>query len=464
MTVRRARLARLAVPAAVMAGATGLVLAGAAPPAGAAPHHTGAPAVHQIKKRHGGRITFGCTGGSQFFRVPFGVKFVTIRAFGADGADGSTGSGGNGDGVSSKVHVFPGQVLTVTVGCVGTNSGGGFPDGGAPGASDAGGGGGSSFVTGSGHRHRHGTGPGPGPLLVAGAGGGAGGDAVCTTNSGAGGDGGNAGNDGSPGDGGCLLNSPLTGGGGGGGATFTAGGDGGAGGSPNGTPGMDGTAVGGTGGLNLTAAGDGGGGGGGWFGGGGGGSGADNAPDFSAGGGGGGGSSAVFFGRDRHYKLPRSHARHNGNFMQGNGQVTITWFAPPPPPPPPPPPHRHADLGIRLTHLGIFQSGRLGGYRLRVVNTGSAPTFGPITATLRVPRGEALVQSGGGLFWRCAAVRHFLRCTRFVSLLPHRHTVISASVLITARPGRVLRAVAHVRPLDRTPFDNTSVDFAQVFR
>ena len=67
--------------------------------------------------------TFNCTGAPASFTVPPCVFSVNITAAGADGGGVTPGGGGNGATVTSTLAVTPGQVITVTVGCTGTNAG-----------------------------------------------------------------------------------------------------------------------------------------------------------------------------------------------------------------------------------------------------------------------------------------------------------------------------------------------------
>ncbi|HEY2476523.1 MAG TPA: hypothetical protein VGI19_17215 [Candidatus Cybelea sp.] len=70
--------------------------------------------------------TFRYTGGRQSFKVPDGVKRITVNALGARGG----GSGGNGGRVYATIPVTPEEQLTVFVGGQGLQSEGGFNGGG----------------------------------------------------------------------------------------------------------------------------------------------------------------------------------------------------------------------------------------------------------------------------------------------------------------------------------------------
>jgi hypothetical protein len=235
--------------------------------------------------------TYYYTGRLQWFRVPAGVRKLTVVAVGARG-------GGNNDTyaalpgrVTAVVPVSPGERLAVFVGGSGARLHGGFNDGGNGGALPACckgyGGGGASDV-------RQGGDVLEDRIIVAGGGGGEQGFGDPGQNGGAGGKGGRS-------VGGAGSDGRYDGGGyGGTGGRQNSGGEGGRGGSNGGSgytgfAGADGQAGrggnGGDGGDTDSPYGgaSGGGGGGGYYGGGGGGGGSRGVP----GGGGGGGSSYV---------------------------------------------------------------------------------------------------------------------------------------------------------------------------
>lgn len=259
-----------------------------------------------------GSKTFHFTGGEQIFKVPKGVRFVTISATGAQGGGRFGGYPGR---VRAKLPVIPGETLAVFVG--GTASHRGF-NGGGPG------------TDGSCKHHCHGRGGGGASdvreggdslenrIVVAGGGGGTGGYEWSYGRGSANGTGGVGGGE-TAGQGG--MNG--LGGGGGGGGTQQSGGAGGAGcARHNDGQGADGTlGDGGMGGYQQGTGG--GGGGGGYYGGGGGGSaeyGCTSSCDsgYAEGGGGGGGSS---------YIEPSGTILHNyqGYAWTGNGIVVVQW-------------------------------------------------------------------------------------------------------------------------------------------
>jgi hypothetical protein len=273
MNKSKARLARVAAPAAVVAGIASVAVIGLP---------TGANAASCTTSGTTTTCVYTFTGTEQTFLVPTGVTSLTITAIGAAGETIGTNPGGAGAQVFSTIGAIPGTTLFVEVGGAGgvsTFNGGGL------GAATAGDGGGASDVR---TIARADAGTLPSRLVVAGGGGGAGSDGTCGA-----GTGGDGGAQAAAGANGAICVVASSGGTGGGAGTSSAGGalgDGGAGGTA-GSPGTVGTpGTGGDGGISAGAACGGGGGGGGVFGGGGGGGGLTGA-DVGAGGGGGGGSS-----------------------------------------------------------------------------------------------------------------------------------------------------------------------------
>jgi hypothetical protein len=244
--------------------------------------------------------TFKYTGKEQTFKVPTGIKQLTVVALGGEGAGfsvyPSSATPGRPGRVYAIIPVHGGEKLYVFVGGSGTH--GGFNGGGAGGSNDYNGsyagspGGGASDVRKGGDTVND--------RIVVAAGGGGAGEAIRAYNYSFGGNGG--GLAGRPGGAGSSDS-----GGGGGGGTQSQGGSGGAGGpgcglscGDKGRPGESGAlGVGGSGGggaSNDVYAAGGGGGGGGYYGGGGGGGGGNQSCYrycASQSGGGGGGSSYV---------------------------------------------------------------------------------------------------------------------------------------------------------------------------
>lgn len=275
--------------------------------------------------------TFHYTGTKQTFKVPPGVKRITVAAMGA-----GTPSA-HGGLVEARITVQPGESLAIFVGGAPNGMEGGYNGGGSGGYCDTQnpscplvgeGGAGASDVRqrGSSESDR---------VLVAGGGGGRGGPGQ--HHGGRGGAGGGLGGmRGHTGIRGVIASiDAIAGGGGGGtGGTQRDGGMGGKGGTGNhqwivqGLPGADGMlASGGTGGsteqgYNL-AGGAGGGGGGGYYGGGGGGSGANaTAGGYSEGvgsGGGGGGGSSFVEKSATHVTIER------GKGSDGAGLIVLYW-------------------------------------------------------------------------------------------------------------------------------------------
>lgn len=284
--------------------------------------------------------TFGYTGGSQTFVVPPLVSFVSIECWGAEGtAGGGTvpGAGGKGGRIKVRLPVTPGETLTVRVGGKPTTSSAGFNGGGASSTSTStrrgGGGGGATDV------RQGGTDLASRVVVAGGGGGGGGGDVYPVFGGGSdthgpGGSGGFQSGVGgfTAGTAGPAIHpdthsASATGGKGGlingGGQPGTAQHLGAVQPGPTGTPGglgQGGAWTIGTAGLSNTAVAGGGGGG---FYGGGAGCVSDGNPAGAASGGGGG--SSYFAGGST--LLAWTDATRSGN-----GQVIITWTAPPPAP------------------------------------------------------------------------------------------------------------------------------------
>lgn len=195
---------------------------------------TGGSPIVAFSKPATNQQTFSYTGAQQTFKVPSGVKSITVVADGAAGAFPKIGKKnkpgrGLGGRTQATVTVTSGETLYVFVGGLGSSTGG-FNGGGAPPYSGGAGGGGGSDVRrgGNGLANR---------ILVAGAGGGSGGS-----------NGGNGG--GVTGQAGKQVPPSSNRGGGGGGGTQHQGGAGGTAGAYA-QPGSAGTlSVGGAGGLN----------------------------------------------------------------------------------------------------------------------------------------------------------------------------------------------------------------------
>ncbi len=522
-----ARLARMAAPATVLAGAAALMVAGVPAQAANAPHHLG-PKIHT----HNGTVTtvFNYTGAEQTYAVPSDITSVTITAVGAAGqvgaAGGATaGAAGTAAMATSAVGVTPGATLFVEVG--GTGAQGGFNGGAAgnaAGTTAGGRGGGASDVRtiirtnvaltlGS-------------RLVVAGGGGGGGGGGTCGSgNGGAGGAGANTGATASPG----ILCGATAPGTGGGGATPTLAGTAGNGGAApgNGTAGAVGGGDGGAGGGAATEGGGGGGGGGGVFGGGGGGAGALAAAVAGGGGGGGGGSSlgtlvAAATGSasvtisyttsstlaiTTSSPLPGGTVGHSYSATLGatGGTSPYTWALIPGSVLPAGlslstggvisgtptangtksftvevtdaalntadktfsltvGSHSHADLAILLSHHGVFRHDKKGTYELQVTNTGGTATSATTEVTLLVPSGVRVVHGGSGAFWQCTKHKHTSFCSRSAKINGHDTTTITVKVKIRANKGTLVKSKATVSPSDSSPADNTSVDFAIVHK
>ncbi len=244
----------------------------------------------EVKENTAASQTFSYTGSAQTFTVPAGVTSITIETFGAQGGAGMASNVNYGGYSKGTFSVTPSAILNVYAGGQPTGITGGF-NGGGTGESSGLGGGGATDVRTAGNTLND-------RIIVAGGGGGAGFWLSTTTVVVGGVGGGLVGGDG-------YRGTPATPGGMGG--TQTS--------SGNGTCGsMNNPIVAGGfgfGGTSTSCGCDGYGGGGGWYGG-------------AAGGncrGGGGGSG---------YLLPSAtNTSMSSGVRVGNGQVIITWSAPP---------------------------------------------------------------------------------------------------------------------------------------
>jgi hypothetical protein len=496
MTIGKARLARVAVPAAALIGGAGLVaLAGPAQQASA-------------QTCTGAGTTVTCaftTPGTTSWVVPSGVTSVTLKAIGGGGGNGDTsgalgGNGGLGAEASRGVAVTPGSTLTVIVGAHGANAtstaggsgGAGASAGGAGGTGGTyggGGGGGSSEV-------RFG-----GSVLITGPGGGGGG-------------------------GGCVSSTTANGAGGNGAAAGSAGaacggtaGSAGAAGNQSTGTGQDGAAG---------AAGAGGGGGGGALGGGGG-----NVTTAAAGGGsgGGGGGGSILSGSSltgtlgalnadgavyisysasgtvsittnrvlpnasigHHYSttlaasggtgsytwsrasggLPRGLSLSSGGVISGTvnaygrysytarvrdsaGKTATKEFSLQVLP--------KADLSIVLTHTSAFYHGHKEHYVAHVTNDGSAATSTAAANTIWFTGGSGIQVTfgGSGTGWSCRKSGNTSTCTRSGSIAAGATTDVTITVKVNSSSGRNVTSTAKVGPTDYTWGDNTGSDTAYV--
>jgi hypothetical protein len=323
------RFRRLATAATSIAAATAFLAACGSQVGGVGPATVIATSTPESPS---GSRTFQYAGKRQGFRVPAGVKWLTVVARGASGGyfNYHPVRIGRGGRVYAIIPVTPGERLVVFVGGEGSASAGGF-NGGATGGQNApfisgGGGGGASDVRQGGDRLSN-------RVLVAGGGGGEG--APLGSNSGTcyccvpkPGNGGNGG--GSTGGAGQLGAAcyAYQGGVGGSGGSQKQGGAGGSGGEIAGWFGNSGYSgslgKGGVGGAgchrsSCSSGNSGGGGGGGYYGGGGGGTGAGTLFSVFGGGGGGGGSSYI---EPRAQKFQSWQGWKNAI---GNGLVVFSW-------------------------------------------------------------------------------------------------------------------------------------------
>ena len=307
----------LAVSAAALTAASAGQAATKVMPACPAPAISGATAT----------VTCSYTGAAQYWTVPAGVTQATFTLYGASGGSISQ-PGGSGAEVTGTLPVTPGSVLQVNAGQADSAFGGGGGGGGGNG------GGGASDI-------RDGAYTLADRLLVAGGGGGGGINALaycgggefggCVAAGGAGGDAGSPGATAASAVGTCF--ETLTGAGGGGAGTATMGGAGGAGNTsgagcggnttpPNGGAGSEGSGGVPGGDVAGSGGGAGGGGGGGYYGGGGGAAGAWDSDGDDGGGGGGGGGGSSYTGTATGASVNDDPASPPPG---GNGEVIITY-------------------------------------------------------------------------------------------------------------------------------------------
>jgi hypothetical protein len=281
----------------------------------------GAPSVIGEAQSH--HQTFDYTGKKQTFKVPAGVKLITVDARGAAGGGSYSGhQGGLGGRVTAELPVTPGESLTIFVGGSTDGASGGY-NGGGRGISFtlsgsnviSYGGGGATDIRESGTALND-------RILVAGGGGGLGNGEFAGVGGSGGLGGGEVAGNGAEGEGSkgrhgyhCYFY-----GGGGGGGTQHDGGRGGRN-SCDGRGGADGALGDGGNGGEGSSAGGGGGGGGGYYGGGGGGGGTfRQSQQYSGSSGGGGGGSS--------YAEPRAQKYRNWRGWKsaiGSGRVVISW-------------------------------------------------------------------------------------------------------------------------------------------
>ena len=400
------------VPRAAILGAAlgGFAISGI----GAAPNASAAQVTCAPAAPFTNCVQFTYSGGQQSFTVPTGVKSINARLLGASATQGGTGGTSTG-----TVAVTPGQVLTVTVGQVGTyNSGtaafgGGGAGGGCTGAGFCGRGGGGISALWNGAANVAGN-----ALLVAGGGGGAGGSSGGPVGGGAGG-------------GAAGQNGINPGGAGGGGQ----GGGGAGGGASCGTAGAGAQFAGASGGGNVNG---GGGGGGGWFGGGGGACG----PSTFAGGGGGGGSGYV-----NGPGVTAASTTQGGNGLGANGVITLQW--------------RQIDFSISQPTVPAISAGGTGNLPIQLgpANPNSGDTGANVNVSLTAPPG--ITFTGNPLPGSCTQTSTTLTCT---NVTPGAGPLlVPISVATGAAPGSTISGgngtVSPFSPAtaDPNPANNTTV-------
>jgi hypothetical protein len=272
----------------------------------------GAPGPSGTDKALSHHLTFRYTGEEQSFKVPVGIKWITVVALGAGGGGPYSGRGGR---LSAELPVMHGEHLAVFVGGTTAGASGGY-NGGGQGVTNSGattgyGGGGATDI-------RQGGSALSNRILVVGGGGGQGGEFPSYENDGRGGKGGGS----IAGAGRSGYGIDGLGGGAGGGGTQDSGGSGGSAGwgyYGYGQAGLGGSlGEGGAGGIGQNFGG--GGGGGGYYGGGGGGGGGWGHGDQIGGGGGAGGGSSYIEPSARKYESWKGWKT-----ARGNGLVVFSW-------------------------------------------------------------------------------------------------------------------------------------------
>lgn len=86
------------------------------------------PALNNGPDAYTRHRTLSFTGKKQLFKVPAGIKWLSVVALGAEGAGGGSdqGAGGRGGRVHAVIPVSPGERLAIYVGGEGSGSTGGF--------------------------------------------------------------------------------------------------------------------------------------------------------------------------------------------------------------------------------------------------------------------------------------------------------------------------------------------------
>jgi hypothetical protein len=137
----------------------------------------------------------------------------------------------------------------------------------------------------------------------------------------------------------------------------------------------------------------------------------------------------------------------------GSMSVTVSFMVAATPPPPPP---AGADLGVSIASTGLA-SGEDALYVIRVTNTGTAATSGPITLTDVLPVGLT-ARAHAAIGWRCVAAGQQVTCTLSSVLGAGRSSTLLLAVRVSARPGTRLTNAVSVSGgfTDPTPADNAA--------
>ena len=121
------------------------------------------------------------------------------------------------------------------------------------------------------------------------------------------------------------------------------------------------------------------------------------------------------------------------------------------------------NLVMTKEHDGNFSQGQQGAaYRLRVTNSGQAPTTGLVTVTDNLPAGLTPT-SASGSGWACAIASQAVTCTRSDALAPGAgYPLIVILVNVAANATNLVNVATLTGGGDQTAVDNVSTDGTQI--
>ena len=121
------------------------------------------------------------------------------------------------------------------------------------------------------------------------------------------------------------------------------------------------------------------------------------------------------------------------------------------------------NLVMAKEHDGNFTQGQQGAaYRLRVTNSGQAPTTGLVTVTDNLPAGLTPT-SASGAGWACAIASQAVSCTRSDALAPGAgYPLIVILVNVAANATNLVNVATLTGGGDQTAVDNVSTDETQI--